>query len=543
MAPPQQVAVITGGRGFVARYLVRKLLEQGSWAVRILDLPPALLLDDDETFDALGSAVQTGRASYMSVDIRDAAAVLKACQGADVVFHMAAPSTNNLDFHTQYSVNVTGTKNVIEACVQQRVRKLIYTSSASVVFNGRHDIKDGDERLPYPEEPLDAYSETKAQAEMLVLAANGRRGLATAALRPSGVFGPGDPIFLPLTCKNAAAGRLKFIIGSGENQMDFTYVENVAYAHLRAESALEDSSSAGDGPAGKAYFITNGEPRPFWGFLTELITQLGYDPPRGKLPARPILALAYASEAAGKALRPLGLKPSDFTPSRVRIVSTWRTFSCARAARLLAYAPPVPLQEGVRRTLEASQHLRREKLSPLSAAGAVPAHFSRAHDLLGGGRAADILLWRDVRTSAAVLAAALLLASLAAALHETLVSLAASLALVALLVLFAYRHLHPYLVRNGVSLPELPAKWEVSEAAAARSARHVKEAWNTMWHARLEPPLYRLFVLRDAIFFVKVVAMIAAVEWLLGGWSAPSLLIAGTLAAFSLPLAYERYWW
>ena len=87
-----------------------------------------------------------------------------------------------------WKVNVEGTKSVLAAAVAVGVRKFVYTSTAAVVFDGG-DIVGGDERLPYPEKPLDAYTDSKTKAEQLVLAASGKDGLLTVALRPAGIFG------------------------------------------------------------------------------------------------------------------------------------------------------------------------------------------------------------------------------------------------------------------------------------------------------------------------------------------------------------------
>lgn len=81
-----------------------------------------------------------------------------------------------------------GSKSVIAACVANGIKKLIYTSSAGVVFNGG-DLIDVDERLLPPEDALDAYNASKAKAEEIILAANGKGGLHTVALRPAGIFG------------------------------------------------------------------------------------------------------------------------------------------------------------------------------------------------------------------------------------------------------------------------------------------------------------------------------------------------------------------
>lgn len=107
--------------------------------------------------------------------------------GATCIIHTASPP-HGLDPAIYWKVNVEGTKAVIAAAVAHHVKKLVFTSSAGVIFNGQ-DVIDVDERLPFPETPLDAYNESKSKAEELVLEANGKSGLKTVALRPAGIFG------------------------------------------------------------------------------------------------------------------------------------------------------------------------------------------------------------------------------------------------------------------------------------------------------------------------------------------------------------------
>ena len=107
--------------------------------------------------------------------------------GTTCIIHTASPP-HGLDPAIYWKVNVEGTKAVIAAAVSQNVLKLVFTSSAGVVFNGT-DLKGVDERLPFPDTPLDAYNESKAKAEQLVVEANGKGGLLTVALRPAGIFG------------------------------------------------------------------------------------------------------------------------------------------------------------------------------------------------------------------------------------------------------------------------------------------------------------------------------------------------------------------
>lgn len=158
--------------------------------------------------------------------------------GAKIVIHTASP-THGLGKDIYELVNVTGTKNVIEACQAAGVPKLVYTSSAGVIYSGQENLVDADERIPYPKVPLDAYNDTKARAEEMVLDANGQKGLLTCALRPSGIFGPGDRQAISGFHSVIKNGQTKFQIGSNENLFDWTYVGNVAHAHLLAADKLD----------------------------------------------------------------------------------------------------------------------------------------------------------------------------------------------------------------------------------------------------------------------------------------------------------------
>ena len=108
--------------------------------------------------------------------------------GTTCIIHTAAPPPGKGNEALHRKVNVEGTKAIIAAAVECGVRKLVYTSSAGTVYDG-HDLIDCDERMPFPEVPMDIYNETKAQAEKIVLEANGKDGLLTIALRPAGIFG------------------------------------------------------------------------------------------------------------------------------------------------------------------------------------------------------------------------------------------------------------------------------------------------------------------------------------------------------------------
>ncbi|XP_010461532.1 PREDICTED: 3beta-hydroxysteroid-dehydrogenase/decarboxylase isoform X2 [Camelina sativa] len=349
--------VVTGGRGFAARHLVEMLIRYEMFHVRIADLAPAIHLEPHEETGLLGEAIRSGRVQYVSADLRNKSQVVKGFEGAEVVFHMAAPDSSINNHQLHYSVNVQGTTNVIDACIEVGVKRLIYTSSPSVVFDGVHGTLNADESMPYPPKHNDSYSATKAEGEALILKANGRNGLLTCCIRPSSIFGPGDKLMVPSLVTAARAGKSKFIIGDGSNFYDFTYVENVVHAHVCAERALASGGEVCAKAAGQAYFITNMEPIKFWEFMSQLLEGLGYERPSIKIPAFIMMPIAHLVELVYKLLGPYGMKVPVLTPSRVRLLSCNRTFDSSKAKDRLGYAPVVPLQEGIKRTIDSFSHL------------------------------------------------------------------------------------------------------------------------------------------------------------------------------------------
>ncbi|MBA0626233.1 hypothetical protein Godav_003939, partial [Gossypium davidsonii] len=360
MSGEERWCVVTGGRGFAARHLVEMLIKYDMFAVRIADLPSKIDLQSHEENGLLGQALRSGRAQYVSTDLRHKAQVLEALEGVEVVFHMAAPNSSINNYQLQHSVNVQGTKNVIEACTELKVKRLIYTSSPSVVFDGIHAIFNGNESLPYPDKHNDSYSATKALGEALVVKSNGVNGLLTCCIRPSSIFGPGDGLLVPSLVAAARAGKSKFIIGDGNNVYDFTYVENVAHAHICAERALASGGEVAEKAAGKAYFITNLEPIKFWEFVSLILEGLGYQRPKIKIPAIVVMPIAHIVEWTYRLLGPYGMKVPQLTPSRVRILTCSRSFDCSRAKDQIGYTPIVSLEDGLRKTIESFSHLRAE---------------------------------------------------------------------------------------------------------------------------------------------------------------------------------------
>ncbi|KAG5716363.1 Sterol-4-alpha-carboxylate 3-dehydrogenase, decarboxylating [Termitomyces sp. T112] len=219
---PKEVYLVIGGSGFVGRHIVQQLLDRG------------------DTVVSLDIVQRYHDVPFFSVDITDEEQVADALRksGATCIIHTASPPATINNPALFFKVNVDGTKAIIAAAVAAGVRKLVYTSSAGVVFNGG-DLINVDERLAPPEVPLDAYNDSKAKAEAIVLAANGKDGLSTVAIRPAGIFGPGDRQVMSGLYTVYENNQTHFQIGDNTNMFDWTYVGNVARAHILAADKLE----------------------------------------------------------------------------------------------------------------------------------------------------------------------------------------------------------------------------------------------------------------------------------------------------------------
>ncbi|KAM7464313.1 hypothetical protein LguiA_032434 [Lonicera macranthoides] len=143
MEGQERWCVVSGGRGFAPRHLVEMLIHYEMFSVCVANLGITLKLEPEEEKGTLGDAIRTGRAQY--VDLRDKSQVHSK---VEVVFHMAGPDSSINNYQPHHSVNVQGTKNVIDACIELNVKRLIYISSPGVVFDGVHGILNGDESLP-----------------------------------------------------------------------------------------------------------------------------------------------------------------------------------------------------------------------------------------------------------------------------------------------------------------------------------------------------------------------------------------------------------
>lgn len=323
------LTLVTGGNGFVGRYIVEQLLARGD-RVRVVGRGayPELA--------ALGAECVRTDLSTPEAN----SALGRAMAGVEAVFHVAAKAgALGGSFEQYYSSNVTATQRVVRAAEKAGVPKLIYTSTPSVAI-GDGDVAGADESAPYAARFLHPYPATKSIAEQFVLA---RTNIATVAIRPHLVWGPRDPHFMPRFLERARAGRL-LRVGDGTNMVDVTYVENAAEAHLLAADKLGERSAL----RGRAYFIGQERPVNLWQFVDELLTRAGYGPLRGSIPAGAAMAAATVIEAAHGGLR---LKGEPFL-NRFLVAQLTRShwFDHTAARRDFGYGPRLSIDEGLRRT-------------------------------------------------------------------------------------------------------------------------------------------------------------------------------------------------
>ncbi|GAA5935767.1 uncharacterized protein JCM15063_001799 [Sporobolomyces koalae] len=399
---------VIGGEGFLGAALVAELLERHPTAqVASLGLtqrrfePPSYRFyrTDITSLDSLLSSLEQS--------------------GATTVFHTASPHANASPAVWQ-SVNVEGTKIVVEACKRAHVRKLVFTSSATVAFEN-DALKNVDERIPTidieGERGEPTYASTKAKAERIVLDANGQDGLLTCSLRLGGIIGPGDRQVIPGFIDVCKAHQSSFQMGSNKNLFDFVTVRNVVHAHILAAEKLDapplptailnerlppvsctikrrtlptsrypevvkaaSDLDNGEGPlpaarnrfnqfhedalpaealaegltvAGQSYFISNGEPVPFWSFARSVYYAYSGSPTRFviEMPASMGMVVARVCELAGALV---GKRPEQCAINQkyMQYVLNDMYFDIERARKLLGYEPIETLEEGVRSAVE-----------------------------------------------------------------------------------------------------------------------------------------------------------------------------------------------
>ena len=315
--------LVTGVTGFTGGHLARRLAERGR-SVRGLVRPAS---------EARAAALSADGIAIASGDLTDAASLEPACEGVDVVYHVAATyRTAGQSDATYHAVNADGTRALIASARAAGVRRFVHCSTGGV--HGHIEQPPADEDAPLA--PGDVYQESKLEGERIARAAGEAGGLEVVVARPIGIYGPGDTRFLKMF--RAIARRRFPMIGRGEAFYHLTYIDDLVEGfRLCGETA---------GAAGRTYLLAG----PRYTTLAELVAliaaEFGVPPPRWHVPVAPVWLAGALCELI---CVPLRVEPPLYR-RRVDFFTKSRAFDGSRARREIGFEPAIDLPEGIHRT-------------------------------------------------------------------------------------------------------------------------------------------------------------------------------------------------
>lgn len=325
--PSQQtprLALVTGGSGFVGGHLIRRLLSDG-WRVLALGRSDKARAE----IEALGAEPVEG-------DLLDRTALADAMEGIEVVFHVAAHFKLWGPVSLFRRINVEGTRNVVDAAERAGVRRIVYVSAAAVVMGRPEPMRRVTEDMPLHKMPFAPYAASKAEAEEVLLAANGRRAdFSTVAIRPPFIWGPGMPA-LDRMVETVRAGQFQWVAGGGQ-ALSTCHVDNLCHALILA---------ADRGSGGEAFFVSDGEDTTLKSFLTRLLASRGVTPKDRAVPFGIAWTMAGVMGAVWRIFRRKGEPP--VTRQMLRFIGKDFTIDVSRARNQLGYAPVISAADGMR---------------------------------------------------------------------------------------------------------------------------------------------------------------------------------------------------
>ena len=320
-------SLITGATGFLGGTLAHRLYSMG-WDVTALGRNPQRLNElEDEGMRPLRA------------DISKKDELTDSFKGQDIIFHCAALPSPWGNFEKFYQANVIGTRNVVHACLENNVKRLVYVSTPSIYFDygSRVGVKESN---PLPE-PISNYAHTKLLAEEEI-DKGFAQGLAVVSIRPRAIFGEGDTVIFPRLLSRLKTGRLP-ILGDGENMVDLTYIQNVVDALLLCAESPANT-------LGKKYNISNGEPVKIWSLINHICDELGFPHPSRKISRKAAHFVGGTFEFL-YSLIPYSPEP-PLTRMSVSMMANSTTLDISAAKAELGYQPKVSVDEGVQRFLK-----------------------------------------------------------------------------------------------------------------------------------------------------------------------------------------------
>ncbi|XP_002738669.1 3 beta-hydroxysteroid dehydrogenase/Delta 5--_4-isomerase-like [Saccoglossus kowalevskii] len=357
------VILVTGASGFVGQHVVKLLMERcrDVREVRAFDIRPFKWIKELRVTETYVDLV------HVRGDITQLSDIRKACRGVDAVVHTAGyVDVGSLpDMEKLKAINIVGAENVLKACIDNHVTRLVYTSTQDVVL-GMEPIENADESsVGIPNTFLyEGYAGTKYEAEKIILKANSLilengRKLKTCSLRPTTMYGEGDIYFLPPTLKaSKQQGGVLMRIGDGKALFHASYVGNVAWAHILALQQLKRQRSEDD-ISGQACFISDDtEPMNLFDFMEPFLQARGFRLSRYHIPYWFMYIVAFIVEFLAWFLQPFSKINFPINRNVLHHMCTSCYFSYHGAKRYLNYSPLFSVEESMERTVRYVKRLR-----------------------------------------------------------------------------------------------------------------------------------------------------------------------------------------
>jgi len=315
--------LVTGGSGFIGSHLCSELLKHKN-KVMILN----------RGMNGNTRLLIKKGALFIQGDVTDRASVDKAMKNVDIVFHLAAAFTNYKKQENYYwNVNVSGTKNVLDAAVDHKVKRFVNCTTAGVL--GHVEQLPANENTPY--NPCDIYERTKMESEKLGMRYHQEKGLPLTTIRPSGIYGPGDKRHL-LLFKTIQKGVFPFI-GKRNKIRDMCYVDDLVRALILAAEKKE--------AVGKIYIVSN-EQVTIEKLAKSIARIMGAKPIYVTIPVGPVVFIATIIEKVSKLL---GISPPLFR-RRIGFFTEQRYVDSSKIRKELGYKPRINYETGLKKTYE-----------------------------------------------------------------------------------------------------------------------------------------------------------------------------------------------
>ena len=332
------LCLVTGAAGFLGRNIVKHLLAEG-YAVRALINQTPLSIEHE-------------RLEIVRGDIRDRSSMMEITTGIETVFHTAAQIAllggwfvSKSYKEEARSINVDGTVILLDVSRTAGAKRFIYSSSIDVCFGGK-SLPKMTEELPYVTSPKSVYVKSKIDAEKQVLKANGKEGFYTCAIRPDGIWGAEPNDMIDGIAAQIRSNKMKIRIGDPSTLQDNSHVKNLAHAELLAAQNLGPEGIA----SGKAYFISEGEPKNTFEFFRPLVEGFGKKMPEKFLNASILRIVA----SVGQTMHFLfGAAEPLLSPHAIDKISVTHYALNDLAEKELGFKPVITYDQGMKECLDA----------------------------------------------------------------------------------------------------------------------------------------------------------------------------------------------